>query len=209
MSQSFVNTLGRDYAHENLSGAVFMLDGSAYSLEEISDDCDEFTATNLSTGRSRSFDIDLITGWKMFKYPKLGYRSLSPNIALWCTRSQSYSRGLNSGNLRCAYSNFTRKMSDNVFLADDNDWVARMRAVLLPVFHTKADMATLFAGEIPHVVLSEDVLIELPCVGEDDDKWEVYYRTNLLGSINSQLAITATNPNNTKLIERVIKTYVA
>ena len=62
MSQSFVNTLGRDYAHENLSGAVFMLEGSPYELESISDDCDEFTATNLSTGRSRSSDIDFITG---------------------------------------------------------------------------------------------------------------------------------------------------
>jgi len=173
MSQSFVNTLGRDYAHENLSGAVFMLEGSPYELESISDDCDEFTATNLSTGRSRSFDIDLITGWKMFKYPKLGYRSLSTNIALWCTRSQSYSRGLNNSNLRCSYTNFTSKLSDNMRLDDSHDWRERVRAVLLPVFHGKDDVAKLLAGDIPHVVLSEDVLIELPSSDADmeTDKW--------------------------------------
>jgi len=211
MSQSFVNTLGRDYAHENLSGAVFLLEGSPYELESISDDCDEFTATNLSTGRSRSFDIDLITGWKMFKYPKLGYRSLSTNIALWCTRSQSYSRGLNNSNLRCNYTAFTSKLSDNMRLDDSHDWHERMRAVLLPVFHGKADVAKLLAGDIPHVVLSEDVLIELPSSDADmeTDKWDVFYRTNLLGSITPQLNVISTSPANTKIIERILKTYVS
>jgi hypothetical protein len=209
MSQSFVNSLGRDYAHENLNGAVFMLDGSPYALEEISDDCDEFTATNLSTGRSRSFDIDLITGWKMFKYPKLGYRSLSPNIAMWCSRNQSYARGLNAGNLRCSYTPLTQSMSYNTNLGDDHDWRTRMRAILLPVFHTKQDVTRLLDGAIPHVVLSEDVLIELPTAGNDDDRWDVYYRCNALGSINSKLAISNSNPANTKIIERILKTYVA
>ena len=48
MSRSFVNDLGRNYAHENLSGAVFMHEGVAYFLEDISEDCDEFSATNLT-----------------------------------------------------------------------------------------------------------------------------------------------------------------
>lgn len=209
MSRSFVNTLGRDYAHENLSGAVFMYEGAAYSLDDISEDCDEFTATNLATGRSSRFDVDMITGWKMFKYPKLGYRSLSKDVVVWCSRAQSYVRGLNANNLRTAYSNFTYTFSESTGQYNNFNWRDKMRAVLMPVFHTKEDVVKLFAGEIPHVVLNEDVLIELPSSPGDKEVWEVYFRTNLLGSIDASLNITAADAANRKIIERIVNKYVA
>lgn len=209
MSRSFVNDLGRNYAHENLSGAVFMHEGVAYSLEDISEDCDEFSATNLTTGRCKTFDVDMITGWKMFKYPKLGYRSLSKDVVVWCSRAQSYVRGLNANNLRTAYSNFTYTFSESTGQYNNFNWRDKMRAVLMPVFHTKEDMPKLFAGEIPHVVLNEDVLIELPSSPGDKEVWEVYFRTNLLGSIDASLNITAVDAANRKIIERIVNKYVA
>ena len=209
MSRSFVNTLGRDYAHENLSGAVFMHEGNGYSLDEISEDCDEFTATNLVTGRSSSFDLDLITGWKMFKYPKLGYRSLNKDAAAWCSRAQSYTRGLNQNNLRCTFSPFTYTLCNNISVNTENNWRVRMRAILMPVFHTKEDVAELFAGNLPHVVLSEDVLIELPVEASFDGKWAVFFRNNLIGFIDASLNISCSDPSNRKIIERIVNKYVA
>ena len=207
--KSFVNTIGREYAHENLCGAAFMHEGSAYSLDDISEDCDEFTATNLATGRTKVFDTEMITGWKMFKYPKLGYRSLSKDVAVWCSRGQSYARGLNANNLRTAFSNFTYTFSESTGHYSNFSWRDRMRAVLMPVFHTKEDVKRLFSGELPHVVLNEDVLIELPSSPGDAEVWEVYFRNNLLGSIDASLNITATEMANRKIIERIVNKYVA
>lgn len=209
MSRSFVNDLGRNYAHENLSGAVFMHEGVAYSLEDISEDCDEFSATNLTTGRSKTFDVDMITGWKMFKYPKLGYRSLNKDVAVWCSRGQSYARGLNANNLRTAFSNFTYTFSESTGQYNNFSWRDKMRAILMPVFHTKEDVKRLFSGEIPHVVLNEDVLIELPSSPGEAEVWEVYFRSNLLGSIDASLNITAADAANRKIIERIVNKYVA
>lgn len=210
-NQSFVNSLGRDYAHDTLAGAVFLHEGIAYSLESIDDECDEFVAMNLSTNTRSRFDSDLIKGWKMFKYPKLGYRSFSPTVAAWCSRNQSYNRGLNGSNLRVQFTNFTEVLFNNSQMTYDQTQRDRMVAVLLPTFGNKQQVQELFddSSVHTHVVLNEDVLIEQPVLTYPDARMDVFFRNNLLGSLSRDGTIHADSAANHKLIERIVRTHVS
>lgn len=207
MSTPFLNDIGRDYAHETLRGSVFMHEGQAYTVDEIPENRSTFYATNLVTSAAREFDSSLITGWKMFKYPKLGYRSFNKNSAAWLYRNTSYNRGLNASNLRLNYSPFTRNLSESMDTLGNTQNRDRLRAVVFPEFHTKEDLVRLFSGEIPHVVLNEDVLIELPVGHTEDTVFDVYYRDNFVSSITEELK--PVRVHNAKLIERIIERYVA
>lgn len=209
MSTPFLNELGRDYAHETLHGSVFQWENKVYTVDEIPENRNAFTATDLETGATRQFDNSIITGWKMFKYPKLGYRSFSPHYAVWVYRRMSYQRGLNQNNMQMSITPFSRTLMN----ADRGDFSfgisqrEKLRMVVMPTFHSKEDFKRLFTGELPHLVLNEDVLIELPTGDTDDDVVDVYYKEGFVGSLTSSLEVK--RPTNTKLIERIVNRYVA
>ena len=192
---SIVNSLGRGYCNEWLSGALFLYDGKPHRILEFRQNevvCVEITEEG--NGPGTLIPNSWFTGFGKLAYPPLGYRRVN-GIVLHLTRRQSAHRGLRINSVAKDYS----PLSWAIVSYHDQYTGAPLvpsrtildhkveRAIMLPEYDSPDKLPDLLAGDIPNLVLNENILIEM----DHKDAFSIYYKTMMVGHMDRDGNITA------------------
>lgn len=192
---SIVDSLGRSYCNEWLSSALFMYEGKPHRILEFRQNetvCVE--VTDEGHGAGVRIPNAWFTGFGKLAYPPLGYRRVKGHV-MHLTRRQSAHRGLRINSVVKDYSPLTWAiMSYNdrytgVPLFDPatiRDYHIE-RAIMLPEYDSLDKLPDLLAGDIPNLVLNENILIEV----NHHDAFSIYYKTMKVGDMDRNGNITA------------------
>lgn len=184
MASNMIERLGREWCNQRMVGGNFVHDGKLMQVMRVGNA--GVTCQVLKTGKIVELSQDVFTGFKVFRYPPLGYRKYGPGLALWLSKVHSYQRGLRD---RCInvqfspvstllYNSYNHKM-DRKF-----DPPGTMELVFFPQYDTVDDLPKLYEGDTPCIVLNENVLIEANIANENAEGYTVYFKRNPCATID-------------------------
>ena len=201
----FIETLGAGYATDNLYGSYFMYENKLHRVERITDST--VHSFNLTDGGNAMLPARVITGWRTFKYPRLGYRRITDEVVAWVQRAaRSYSRGLNAENLICNISDASYRSCDlNEDYFYEEHQYAIAKAAMCPEWDSKDVWFSLLNGDKTSYVPTNTVLIEKDY---NTDNFAVYSSTLKLGSITKAGVIIAPQ-KNVPIITNIVRKYAA
>lgn len=183
MSGNMIERLGLDWCNQRIVGGNFVYGDKVLRVSAVR--AEHVLCEDPKTGDRSKLPLDFFTGFKVFKYPALGYRSYGPGLAAWLYKQHSYQRGLRE---RCVHLELSPVSSllfnHNVQMhgAFEIPWL--MELVFFPKYHTLADMQRLYDGDLACVVLNENVLIEPNIVNENADGYTVYFKRRPCAAID-------------------------
>lgn len=205
----FIQDLGADYADDNLSGALFVYNGRVMRVSGITSR--EVQALDILAGETVRVEPAEITGWRTFKYPRLGFRRFDDKIVGTVSRSsRSYTRGLCYDNLRvqlspssaaAAYEDYECDSDEIHYVWKDNNWNSVCLATMSPTYDGKDEFAELMRGERESFVPSHSVLMD-----RDGSKIKVSVLGGEIGWISGTGKIVS-SPNNGKIISDIVRKY--
>lgn len=217
-----IESLGAGYAEDALYGTCFLYNGKPVTIRSVGHS--QVMLIDLENENSFSVPADVFTGWKVFKYPRMGYRKLDNGLWGYLQRhARSYSRGLNSGNIafsRTAWLNsnegfeyiyhcIDQEWDDFVFRANEGtdyeECRVIMRAALLPQYDGGEVLAKVLAGEEKAFIPSHRFLVE-PLYAKD--VFGVYMSGTLIGRIDKKMNVYGPS-KNVSIIENMVKRYAA
>lgn len=201
----FIDELGRGYANENLYSSYFVFEDKVYRMEQFS--YGSMEVREVGTDNPRNLPASVVTGWRTFKFPRLGWRKVNGEDAVWLSRhSRSYTRGLCYDNLDVRVSHGTSYGldDDDVYAYRENNWDDIITQALLPVYDKPFKFRELLAGKGKTFVPSHDILIERVRVG--DAFSEVYLHDKPIGKITNEGNVVA-NKANTAIIDKLVRKY--
>lgn len=192
---SIVDSLGRGYCNEWLFGAIFLYEGKPHRIIEFRQNevaCVEITEEG--DGPGPLIPNSWFTGFGKLAYPPLGYRRVN-GIVLHLTRRQSAHRGLRISSvvkdyspLSWAIASYHDQHTGEPLLSSRAILDYKIeRAIMLPEYDTIDKLPALLAGEIPNLVLNENILIE----ADHKDAFSIYYKTMKVGHMDPNGNITS------------------
>lgn len=200
-----IDDIGTGYANENLSGSYFMHNGTVYRVMNIG----RFSMSvwNLGSNSEDSLPTSIFSGWRGFKFPRLGYRKLSNGMVCWLQRqARTYSRGIGRENLIVTptANTLTRTGLDAHDLYDvfDEEFDYVGEAALSPVYDSRASFQRIQDSSNWSFVPAYNVLME-----QDGTGFKVYHQQTLLGKVDGDV-ITA-NPRNRNIITKLVNRYAS
>lgn len=203
----FIESLGDNYASDNLYGAHFIHEGKLYSLRRVDYAC--LLAWDVDADREVSLDSSILTGWKSFKYPRLGYRRITDKVVGLVTRApRSYTRGLSVDNVHFTISEASRvnfSNEDDEYDWNENNHARILKAAMLPVYDGRSEWRELLQGGRTSFVPSHDLLLER---GDPEDKIRVHVSRMHVGFLHNGGKIEA-NATNTAIINNIVRKYAA
>jgi hypothetical protein len=209
----FIEDIGSDYADENLCGALFMYNGRVHRVMAI--DGRSVRAYNVDSEQDVEIPASEVTGWRTFKYPRLGYRRIDEHTVALVTRSpRSYTRGLCYENVIIALSESSKQwqlnnVMDHVDLPEvdyyykDNKWSDVCKAAMDPAYDDKDQYARFVNKEISSFVPNYNFMMDR--VGNNTN---IYLAGHHIGYINRGGKIV-TAPKNLSYINNIVRTYAA
>lgn len=200
----FIESLGENYATDNLYGAHFIHEGKLYSLRSV--DYDNLCAWDVEANREIYMDNDILTGWKSFKYPRLGYRRITDSVVGWVTRSpRSYTRGLSVDNVHFDMSEVSQaQVGEEAFYDwNEHNLAFILKAAMLPVYDKGPEWKALLQGDRSSFVPSHNVLLERR---GPEDRLTVYMSNIRIGFLHNGGKIEA-NTANAAIINRLVRKY--
>lgn len=161
-----------------------MHEGKLLRLVEVHKD--QVVAQSHTNGEYVTLPADVLTGFGVFRYPPLGYRKFGPGLALWLHKTHSYYRGLRAQSINITlspvstllYTNYNRKMN-NAFNVPN-----AMDMVFFPKYDTLEAMDTLYNGDVPCVVLNENLLVEANVVNKEAQGYTIYFKQTPCATID-------------------------
>lgn len=185
MSGNMIERLGLDWCTQRLIGGSFLYGDKLMSIARITRD--SVVCEHYKTGTIEKLPHDFFTGFKVFKYPALGYRKYGPGLAVWLSKRHSYQRGLRArcvnvelspaSNLLAAYSREMRAAFDVPPVLD---------LVFFPQYDTIDDLGKLYEGDTPCLVLNENVLIEPNVANANAEGYTVYFKQRPCATIDDK-----------------------
>ena len=201
----FIDELGRGYANENLYSSYFVFEDKVYRMEQFS--YGRVEVFEVGSHNVRELPASVITGWRTLKFPRLGWRKVNGEDAVWLSRhSRSYTRGLCYDNLDVRVSEGTGHGmdDDDAYGYRDNHWNAIITQALMPEYDKPSKLKELLAGKGRTFIPSHDILIERPKVGAPFSY--VYLHDKPIGKITNEGNIVA-NKANTAIIDKLVRKY--
>lgn len=204
----FIDQIGSSYANENLVGSHFVYDGKVYRLEHCSGSQVEAYEVDGSLGGT-VFPATAVTGWRTFKYPRLGYRRIRDDIVGTVSRAaRSYTRGLSYDNIIFEPSDETHARlfdgdEDELYEFKDNNFSDIIKQALLPTYDQPSRWNEMLNGEARNFVPSHNVLCEKTRAGAV----KVYISSFFVGSING--GVIKASPKNVRIIENMVRKYAS
>ena len=201
----FIDELGRNYANENLYSSYFVFEDRVYKMEQFS--YGQVEVSEVGSNKVRQLPASVITGWRTLKFPRLGWRKVNGEDAVWLSRhSRSYTRGLCYDNLdvRISCSTDYGLDDDDVYAYRENYWDDIITQALLPVYDKPSKFTELLAGKGKTFVPSHDILIER--VTADKVFSDVYLHDKRIGKITDEGNIVA-NKTNAAIIDKLVRKY--
>lgn len=192
---SIVDSLGRGYCNEWLAGALFLYEGKPHRILEFRQNetlCVEITESG--DGDIMRVPNSWFTGFGKLAYPPLGYRRVN-GVVLHLTRRQSAHRGLRISSVARDHSPLSwaiasyhdRYTGEPLMMTRAVRDFHVERAIMVPEYDTVEKLPALLAGEIPNLVLNENILIEV----NHNDAFSIYYKTMKVGDMDRSGKITA------------------
>lgn len=203
----FIEDIGRGYANENLYGAHFIYEGKVHRLERI--ESHAVRALRLEDFGLVELPVNIITGWRTFKYPRLGYRRINDTVVGTVSRSpRSYTRGLSAENLVFTPSPRVRSQvfeydDDSVGEFMDENIVSIMKQALLPDYDGKEQWSKVLAGTAKAFVPSHNIL----CENADDGSVHVFVSGIYTGRVRG--SIIKASKKNIPIIENIVRKYAS
>lgn len=192
---SLIEELGRDYFNEMCINALLLHNDTVYKI--VNSTSSSVILENMedrNVEERLSLPHDFFTGWKVFAYPVLGYRRLGEHVVGYANRRQSTRRGLRADSLNfnlCPSSNFLVQNG----LARTPNATERSVAAMKPKFDRYEEaLPELLAGERCSIVLSDNLLIDTDCEGNNPLGFNVYMRTRVIGRMDRRGRIRWTDP---------------
>lgn len=161
---NIVDSLGADFINKRFQHAMFLKDGDVYKVytcrpNPLTGLYDTVSCKRLRDGKEENIRNDFFTGFKVFAYPRLGYRRLGTNSIGYAIKEQSAYRGLSMERVHVQDSPATRLLR-GLGLNGDYDMKKRSIIIMQPEFDKLRDLPAVLAGEKSGLVLSESLIIE-------------------------------------------------
>lgn len=214
----FINDLGPDYADDNLSGALFMYNGKVCRVNSIGSR--EVQALNLETMSNISFPASEFTGWKSFKYPRLGYRKFEDGIVGRVVRTpRSYTRGINFDNVRIDLTMRSAELMKHTVAEDrecdidyldytdasyywkEANWASIAVQIMNPTYDGKEKYVALMRRDMDAFVPNSNTMLEW-----NNNTLDIHVGGNHIGSLRAGTKIVSA-PNNRNIIKSIVRKY--
>lgn len=185
MASNMVERLGADWFNGRCAGGHFVYNGKLMYIRQAGQI--NVLCTDAKTGDNEKVPVEFFTGFKIFEYPTLGYRKFGIGFAMWLSKRHTYNRGLNERSINQEYSPVTlyllQKYQRRMGKAFEPPRLV-LPLVFFPEYDTVADLPRLFNGEMPCVVLNENVMVEANIVNPKAEGWTVYFRQRPCATID-------------------------
>lgn len=206
----FIDDIGPDYASDNLCGALFVYDGRVHRVRNI--DGRVLLARDVEHGDDTEIPVSEVTGWRTFKYPRLGWRRVEDNTVVYLSRAaRSYVRGISYDNVNVTLSDSSKRdymdyrdleeWDAHAYYKEDK-WDAICKSAMLPTYDGKEEYARFKAGELNSFVPNHNFLMD-----RTSGVVNIYMSTQHIGYIAG--GKTVTSPNNLKYINNMVSKYAA
>jgi hypothetical protein len=106
-----VDSLGPQFFGEKFNEALFRRDDKTYELVGVGNG-KKVRVINVNTGDNEDVPYDFFTGFKVFAYPRLGWRRFGENYVAYCTKTQSAKRGLSTRRVERSPSLVTQRLRE-------------------------------------------------------------------------------------------------
>lgn len=184
MESNMISRLGLEWCRQRLVGGHFLHEGKLMRLAEVHKT--SVVAEELENNEYVTLPASVLTGFGVFRYPPLGYRKYGPGLAVWLSKAHSYNRGLRKQSVDMTlspvstllYKNYNRKMNDAFQLR------GLMQLVFFPKYDSLDALELLYNGDVPCVVLNENLLIEANLANKDAQGYTVYFKQTPCATID-------------------------
>lgn len=218
MTTNLIDSLGTAYFTERYSDKIFVVGETAYMPVRCTRngvECNAIVSRDDPSVNERwlrhetkteVFGKETFPNFDVFSYPDMGYRQIDGGAYLLSRDiRRTYSSGFCLAQVKVkssAVTAFLENMAIRAPLLDRSH--AYLSGLLWPKYHTKDDIKSLLAGNIPTVVLNARVLIE-PTTRNTHDLYDVWMDGLRVGSILVSGEISKnTPPANRSLLEKVL-----
>lgn len=179
---NMIDSLGQEQINQQFVHAMFLRDDKTYKIVGTNDR-NTIQCVCLEDGKPELIGNDFFTGFKVFAYPKLGYRRFGKHSIGYCYKVQSKKRGLSTDRVKINLSPVTNRLQAYGFGMEADKKYNKGIIIMRPKFDSPAKIKDLLDGKESGVVLNESVIIE-PSVIAPDGLFDVWYEQVKVGSVN-------------------------
>lgn len=201
---TLIQELGRDYFNEMCAAALFLHDNEVCRVDFArSGTVHGYRYNNDEDNPETRIEIPeaYFSGWKVFEYPRLGYRRVADNTVAHFTRQQSTRRGLRLESVNIQLTPLSTLLH-NLGLVRAPQPRQRALAIMKPRFDDfNRDLPRLLDGELSALVLSDTLLIEAD-TGQKSDHFNIYLRQHAIGRMDKRGSIEWEDPNMSKFFNQ-------
>lgn len=178
MNKNMIESCGTEWCNRRVSGGHFLHDGKVLRADNFGRRVVE--CVEVSTGKDVQVPAEVFTGFRVFMYPRLGYRrDPKTGVVVFMRRANSYDRGLRPRRVRLDISPACAALGREPDISD----ATRMVMAFSPSYDDIAAVREVISGDRISAVLDEDVLVE-PSMDENGRSYTVYYRTVVAATIS-------------------------
>ena len=172
---SIIDSCGVDWVNRRVTGGWFCKDGE---IMRIKDARRNGIYVDTIDGDEKFLDKEVLSGFKLFMYPRLGYRRLDGNGAVvFLRRINSFDRGVRPNRFSCAPSPANAALGRGTRLRDRQI----IKAVFSEHYDTLDVVREVINARAISAVLNADVLVE-PSM-DNEMSYAIYYREAVAGKI--------------------------
>ena len=195
---NMIESLGFDQINKQFANALFVREGKVWKLQGVVGE-GVVTCTCLDDNKQVQIPNDFFTGFKVFAYPKLGYRRFGTHNIGYCLKVQSKMRGLSADRVKVLASPVTQRINAYGFGDVGERKFNKSVIIMQPKFDTPDKIKDLLDGKLTGVVLNESVIIE-PSVRDVEGKFDVWYEQVLAGVLDDNGKYKWTTPKYERLV---------
>lgn len=181
---NMIESCGAEWCNRRVAGGYFLHEGNVLRADTFSRRTVQ--CTNVAKDEFVELDPKVFTGFRVFMYPRLGYRRHPKSgVVVFMRRINSYDRGLRPRRVSCVVTAANLAMGRDPAIPD----AERMDMVFRPQYDDITAVRDVIAGERISAILNEDILVE-PSMNADQREYTVYYRTVRAATISPDKAVT-------------------
>lgn len=199
---NMIESLGVDQINAQFVDAMFLRNDKTYVLKGVYG-AGQTQCVCLEDGRAELIDNDYFTGFKVFAYPKLGYRRFGKHSIGYCFKVQSKKRGLTTGRVKVANSPVTARLSAYGFAGVEDRKANKGVIIMRPTFDNPLKLKDLLDGKESGLVLSESVIIE-PTVRDINGQFDIWHEQAHIGSIDDAGKFKWYSPKYERLVRPLL-----
>ena len=197
---NIIDSLGADFINKRFMHAMFLKDNHVYRVAMCQDGA--VLCRNIDKNEDLHIPKEFFTGFKVFAYPKLGYRRLGKHYVGFGVKEQSAMRGLSFERVDFHPSQATGVLAKlGLAKADGNK--ERMLQIMRPTFDKLDSLKELYDGKRSNVVLNESLIVE-PSTKEVDGQFDIFYDQVRVGAADDAGKIKWTTPKYERHIKPML-----